>query len=175
MIILPVAAQYRRPASPRRGQPLATVEDRWALDQCGTSKADSSVPPDNRRTGQEHPISSANVTSRQQALQRRARQALAGGVSSNVRLLGPQLIADVAEGAPRMGRVEVAGPELADARDMARTWRSATGQRALLLPVPLPGQLGRALRRGVLISQRPDVTGTIRFADWLVSPVRVSQ
>lgn len=64
---------------------------------------------------------------------------------------------------------------LADAREMARTWRSATGQRALLLPVPLPGQLGRALRRGVLISQRPDVTGTIRFADWLASPVAVSR
>jgi uncharacterized protein YbjT (DUF2867 family) len=86
-----------------------------------------------------------------------------------------RVVAHVAEGAPRRGRVEVAGPEVADAREMARIWRSATGRRALLLPVPLPGQLGRALRRGVLVSQRPDVTGTVRFADWLASPVPVSR
>jgi uncharacterized protein YbjT (DUF2867 family) len=36
-------------------------------------------------------------------------------------------VADVAEGAPRLGRVEVAGPEVADARDLARTWRSSPG------------------------------------------------
>jgi uncharacterized protein YbjT (DUF2867 family) len=85
------------------------------------------------------------------------------------------VVAHVAEGAPRLGRVEVAGPEVADAREVARIWRSATGRRVLLLPVPLPGQPGWALRRGVLVSQRPDMTGTVRFADWLASPVPVSQ
>jgi uncharacterized protein YbjT (DUF2867 family) len=65
------------------------------------------------------------------------------------------------------GRLEVAGPEVADARDLARTWRSVTGWRALLLPVPLPGRLGRALGAGVLTTGRPDVSGTTGFAAWL--------
>jgi uncharacterized protein YbjT (DUF2867 family) len=39
--------------------------------------------------------------------------------------------------------------------------------RELLIPVPLPGQLGRALRAGALTAERPDVLGTVRFADWL--------
>lgn len=79
-------------------------------------------------------------------------------------------VADVAEGAARLGRVEVAGPEVTDARDLARAWRSATGRRALLLPVPLPGRLGRALRAGALTTGRPDVRGTTSFAAWLAAP-----
>jgi uncharacterized protein YbjT (DUF2867 family) len=81
-------------------------------------------------------------------------------------------VADVAEGPPRLGRLEVAGPEVADARDLARIWRSVTRRRAILLPVPLPGKLGRALRAGALTAGRPDVSGTIRFAAWLESAQR---
>ena len=79
-------------------------------------------------------------------------------------------VADLAEGAPRLGRVEVAGPEVADARALARAWRSAAGRRALLLPVPLPGRPGRALRAGALTTERPDVNGTTSFGAWLEAP-----
>jgi uncharacterized protein YbjT (DUF2867 family) len=79
------------------------------------------------------------------------------------------VVADVAEGDPRQGRIEVAGPEVADARDLARTWRSVTGRRVALIPVALPGKLGRALRGGVLTTGRPDVRGTVTFADWLAA------
>ena len=51
--------------------------------------------------------------------------------------------------------MEVAGPEVTDARDLARTWRSVTGRRVALIPVPVPGKLGRALRAGVLTTARP--------------------
>jgi uncharacterized protein YbjT (DUF2867 family) len=78
-----------------------------------------------------------------------------------------RVVADSAENAPRLGRVQVAGPEITDARELARTWRSITGRRALLLPVPLPGKPGRALRAGALTAERPDVRGTLSFADWL--------
>jgi uncharacterized protein YbjT (DUF2867 family) len=78
-----------------------------------------------------------------------------------------RVVADAAEGRPRLGRVEVAGPEVADARDLARAWRSVTGRRALLIPVPLPGRLGRSLRGGALTAPRPDVRGATGFAAWL--------
>jgi uncharacterized protein YbjT (DUF2867 family) len=78
------------------------------------------------------------------------------------------VVADVAEGAPLQGRVDVAGPDVADARELARTWRSVTRRRALL-PVPQPGKLGRALRGGALTAEQPDVRGTTRFEEWLVA------
>lgn len=77
------------------------------------------------------------------------------------------VVADVAAGPPRRGRVEVAGPEVADARELARSWLSVTGRRAVLLPLPLPGKFGRALRSGALTAGRPDIRGTVSFARWL--------
>ena len=64
------------------------------------------------------------------------------------------VVAGVAEGDPRQGRVEAAGPEVTDARDLARSWRSVTGRRVALVPAALPGKLGRALRAGVM--RNPD-------------------
>ncbi|MBO0835704.1 MAG: NAD-dependent dehydratase, partial [Actinobacteria bacterium] len=71
----------------------------------------------------------------------------------------------------RRGRISVAGPEVATARQLARTWLSVTGRSAALIPVPLPGRTGRKLRDGALIPRQPDVTGTITFADWLAAQV----
>jgi len=79
------------------------------------------------------------------------------------------VVAGVAEGGPGKDRIQVGGPEVADARDLARTWRSVTGRRVALVPVAVPGKLGRALRAGVLTTARPDVRGTITFADWLAA------
>jgi len=78
-------------------------------------------------------------------------------------------IADVAEGAPLGKRVEVAGPEVVDARVLARTWRAITRYRVMILPVWVPGRLGRSLRSGVLISPEADVRGTTTYADWLTA------
>ena len=78
------------------------------------------------------------------------------------------VVADVAVGEPR-GRVQVAGPQVRTARDLARTWQAVTGRSALMLPVPLPGKIGRALRDGALTADDADVLGTIRFADWLTT------
>jgi uncharacterized protein YbjT (DUF2867 family) len=79
------------------------------------------------------------------------------------------VLADAAESDPRGGRVSVAGPQVVSVRDLARTWLSATGRSAVLLPVPLPGGIGRALRAGALTADHPDVAGVITFADWLAS------
>ncbi|HEY5221965.1 MAG TPA: NAD(P)H-binding protein [Microbacteriaceae bacterium] len=76
-------------------------------------------------------------------------------------------VAEVASGSPRHARVQIAGPEIMDARDLASSWRSATHSRAIFLPLRVPGKLGRALRDGALTTDDPDARGTIRFADWL--------
>ena len=78
-------------------------------------------------------------------------------------------VADVAEGTPLKTSLTVAGPEVRELRDLARTWREVTGHRALLVTMPVPGTVGRALRSGALTAPRPDVRGTTGFADWLRS------
>lgn len=77
------------------------------------------------------------------------------------------VVAGAAAGRPRRGRVVVAGPEVATARAVARTWRQATRSPAVLVPVWLPGRIGRMLRDGALTASDPDVRGAITFAAWL--------
>lgn len=76
-------------------------------------------------------------------------------------------VADLAEGAPRLAREEIVGPEVVELRDLARAWRAQTGRRAMVVPGRLPGGLGRALRRGGLIDPDAPVRGRTTFAAWL--------
>jgi len=78
-----------------------------------------------------------------------------------------EAVAAVSIDAPRLTRTTVAGPEVHDLRSLGRQWREATGHRAIEIPIPLPGKLGRALREGRLTCANPDVRGTRRFAAWL--------
>lgn len=80
-----------------------------------------------------------------------------------------RLVADAATRPPTRTVVTVAGPETRDLRDLARSWRAALAPRALLVPVPVPGAGGRALRAGALTTDRPDVTGTLGFDAWLAA------
>ncbi|AEN11301.1 MULTISPECIES: NAD(P)H-binding protein [unclassified Streptomyces] len=78
-------------------------------------------------------------------------------------------VADVAERPALRGRVEVAGPEIVDLRDLALQWRAAHRSRVLPVPVVLPGTVGRALRAGALTTGRADVRGTTTFGQWLMA------
>jgi uncharacterized protein YbjT (DUF2867 family) len=78
-----------------------------------------------------------------------------------------RVIAGVAADGPRRTRIEVTGPEVTTARELAATWRRVTGRKVAVLPVRLPGKLGRALRSGALTSARPAVRGTQPFGAWL--------
>ena len=80
-----------------------------------------------------------------------------------------QAVAGVAEGAPLRGRLQVAGPQTRTAAELARAWRASTGRTVLLVPVPIPGRMGRALRDGALTASKPDITGTTSFTDWLAA------
>lgn len=80
-----------------------------------------------------------------------------------------RVLADAAESDPSGGRISVGGPQVVSVRELARSWQSATGRSAVLLPVPLPGSIGRALRAGALTAKDADVAGVTTFADWLAS------
>lgn len=80
-------------------------------------------------------------------------------------------VADVVTGPPLQRRTEIAGPELRTGRELARIWLAGTGHRAVLVPLPIPGRLGRALRDGALTAAEPDRAGSITFADWLTRQV----
>ena len=74
-------------------------------------------------------------------------------------------VADAAEGAPRAGRLTVAGPEVRTLSELAR----AFPRGRIPVPVPVPGALGRALRAGTLTTASADVVGTITWEQWLAS------
>ncbi|HVX47241.1 MAG TPA: NAD(P)H-binding protein [Mycobacteriales bacterium] len=78
-------------------------------------------------------------------------------------------VADAALSRPLRSRIDVVGPEQQDLRELARTWRKITGRRPLLLPIRLPGKLGKALRDGAAVTDRPDVRGRTTFANWLAA------
>jgi uncharacterized protein YbjT (DUF2867 family) len=82
-------------------------------------------------------------------------------------------VAEAVAGGPRRGRVEVGGPEVTGFRELAVTWRRAAGKKAVLVPLPLPGRLGRALRAGAATTAHPDVRGQLTFGKWIEQdPVR---
>lgn len=76
------------------------------------------------------------------------------------------VLADTAEAEASGATTQFVGPECRTAAHLARTWRLETGRRPLLVPVPLAGATGRALRAGALTN--PGAwTGRTTFADWL--------
>ncbi|MBE9373711.1 NAD(P)H-binding protein [Saccharopolyspora sp. HNM0983] len=68
---------------------------------------------------------------------------------------------------PPAGRVpDIGGPQVRTAADLARSYRAATGRRGAVLPVALPGRLGRGFRRGWNLV--PDGgAGTTTFEEFL--------
>lgn len=76
---------------------------------------------------------------------------------------------DLAEAGPA-GRVpDFGGPQDEQMVDMVRALKAATGMKGWIVPVPLPGALGRALRDGTLIPGPGADHGTETFGAWLRS------
>jgi uncharacterized protein YbjT (DUF2867 family) len=76
-------------------------------------------------------------------------------------------VADIAEQPARRAGTSIAGPEVTELRTLARTWRSVTRRQLALIPVWVPGRLGRALRSGALTTSQAEVTGHVPFAAWV--------
>lgn len=71
---------------------------------------------------------------------------------------------------------DLGGPEVLDARHMARAYLDVTGKRRALLPVRIPGRVGRAFREGLHLASEPggSRTWTEFLAERLQSSARRS-
>jgi uncharacterized protein YbjT (DUF2867 family) len=82
-------------------------------------------------------------------------------------------IADAVESGPgESGRLpDLAGPEVLSLPGMARAVLEARGEHGIVVPLPLPGAAGRAMRRGALrpASGTPVRIGTTTFDDYLTA------
>ncbi|GAB3893323.1 NAD(P)H-binding protein [Kibdelosporangium lantanae] len=73
-------------------------------------------------------------------------------------------------GKPAGGYVRpIAGPEELQMADMAKRVARARGYRKLVLPVRLPGRVGRAMTGGALLPKGPYVEGRQTFAEHLAA------
>jgi uncharacterized protein YbjT (DUF2867 family) len=71
---------------------------------------------------------------------------------------------------PGGGVEEYGGPETLDVADIARTWLAATNQRGYVVPIPVPGQFGRAFASGANLVAPTAPRGTLTWGEWLRSP-----
>jgi uncharacterized protein YbjT (DUF2867 family) len=78
-------------------------------------------------------------------------------------------VAGVVAGTPLQDTMTIAGPQIQPIAELARTWKAASGKKALLLPLPLLGKAGLGLRAGGLTDPAPDQQGTVTFEKWLAS------
>jgi uncharacterized protein YbjT (DUF2867 family) len=80
------------------------------------------------------------------------------------REVGEALVA-LAEGEPLGRAPEIAGPEQLQMVDLARRVAERSGRR--VVPVWLPGKVGRAMREGALLPKGDGPRGRITFEEWL--------
>ncbi|MFH8248843.1 SDR family oxidoreductase [Microbacterium sp. B2969] len=86
-----------------------------------------------------------------------------------VREVGARLV-DLAEREPIGGRApDFGGPREETFVDMVRGYRDAAGLRGPVIPVSLPGELGRAQRDGSLLPGADAELGVQTFAEWLTA------
>ncbi len=78
-------------------------------------------------------------------------------------------LVEVAMGEPLGMAPELAGPESMQLVTMARKLLRRRGSRRPILPFPLPGTAGRAMRNGGLLPKGTGPRGHVRFDDWLAS------
>ena len=78
------------------------------------------------------------------------------------------LVAEALRGGTGKSSVMAGGPAVEGMQRMAKAWKAATGSKAVVTPLPLPGRFGAFLRAGKNLV--PDsAVGVQTFAGWLAS------
>ena len=69
------------------------------------------------------------------------------------------------------GRVaDFGGPEVLTVEELARSWLDARNRKRLIVPAPLPGKIGRALKAGANLCPEAPVAGTRTWRQYLHAP-----
>lgn len=76
-------------------------------------------------------------------------------------------LVDIAEADARGRATDLAGPREERLVDLARAYAQATSIGGLVIPVPLPGAMGAAMRSGALLPGPDAQLATLTFDDWL--------
>ncbi|WP_405456322.1 SDR family oxidoreductase [Streptomyces sp. NBC_00101] len=76
-------------------------------------------------------------------------------------------LVELATGAPAGRVTDLGGPRVESMSAMVRAYAHHTGRRGLVVEVPLPGGMGRAMRDGSLVTRAPADHGTLTYAQWL--------
>ncbi|PVG82024.1 3-beta hydroxysteroid dehydrogenase [Nocardioides gansuensis] len=76
-------------------------------------------------------------------------------------------LVDLAEGPARGMTDEMAGPEVHEMPELARRIVKARGQRRPVVPMPLPGEVGRQMAGDGLLPRHAGPRGRITFSEWL--------
>jgi uncharacterized protein YbjT (DUF2867 family) len=79
------------------------------------------------------------------------------------------LLVDLAAGNPVGMAPDVAGPEQLEMVDMVRRLLRARGSRRVVVPVRLPGAVGRAMATGGLLPSGPGPRNGQTFGEWLAA------
>jgi uncharacterized protein YbjT (DUF2867 family) len=82
-----------------------------------------------------------------------------------------QRLVELASGPPRGRVADMGGPEVLPMDDLARRWLAATGRRRPVLPLPIPGAIGKALRAGANLTPE-HAAGSITFERYLAAGAR---
>lgn len=76
-------------------------------------------------------------------------------------------LVSIAAGTPQGLATDLAGPEVLRMVDMVSAYVDATGRRARLIQVPLPGGFGKAMRDGTLLPVGTFDMASQTFTEWL--------
>jgi uncharacterized protein YbjT (DUF2867 family) len=76
-------------------------------------------------------------------------------------------LVDAAEAGPK-GRVpDLGGPKTEQLKDLVAAYLAATKQKKLIVPLHVPGPMGKAMRKGGLIPAAGSAVGRQTFREWL--------
>jgi hypothetical protein len=76
-------------------------------------------------------------------------------------------LVDAAEAGPR-GRVpDLGGPRAEQLIDLVKAYLAKTGQKKRIVPLHVPGPMGKAMRKGGLIPAAGAAVGRQTFLEWL--------
>jgi uncharacterized protein YbjT (DUF2867 family) len=77
------------------------------------------------------------------------------------------VLVDTALGEPQGRAKDVAGPDQLLISDLVRRVLAKRHQRRIVVPLPMPGRMGRQVRDGGLLPQGDAILGTQTWDDWL--------